>query len=239
MVIAIALWWHLPLIFYHVDSYRSIIATVASIDGDIMKTRLFILAITVLPGAAYAQSEFGISQFTLGTEGRLPITTYAFQHLRSGAEIWFIDAYGKKHLYEVVTPQYRFKGKNGSASLGGYLRFDDAGIVRIGVTGVVTAGQKTGWQFTSPYYLFESLATRDKGVWLPNARLNYPIGRGFRVGVGTGLTAMENQEPNLVLGPHLSWGNHQWTLQVRVATYLSPTTQAGNLQLFTGIGFRW
>ena len=199
-------------------------------------TSLFVIAAATF---AVAQSNQIVTEVYSGIEHQRPVKSFALQDVQSGAELWLIDAYGPRPSVEMVGPQLRYKRTGLALSIGFYTRFNEKEAQRIGCSGVFAFGKPTQWQLAGQYYAFDTPRGNRLGGSVPNARITYPFGRDFRVGIGLGVTSIQGQAASAALGPYFSWRNKQWFAQVRIGQQVSPATLAGRTQVFLRIDYRF
>lgn len=194
---------------------------------------LILVALLVMAVPTLAQEK--ILFFPVLNEGQSNFV-WALQ-LKTGAEFWYYHGSTGTRA-EVILPQLVEKDRFGRMSAGLYLRFDDQ-IRRIGLAGSLSLGNPKGWQVAGPYYAYLQRSGCNFDVpafWVPNLRLTYPVSQNLRLGLGGALVATEGKQPTLVLGPYTQWRlSKSSNLQIRIGRFLSPTAQAGQWQLFSGV----
>jgi hypothetical protein len=184
----------------------------------------------LLPSATSSHAQQKISFFPVKT-GKTTTTLFAYQATGTGGEIWY---YGNNGDLEVISSKLAHAGKQYHVTLGGYLRYRDvtSKVDRVGISGTLSFGAPTGLQLVGPYYMFreQSGGNQRIGLWAPNLRLNYPVTKQLRAGIGLGYTQIQGSPTKQVVGVHFQLKRGSEFYQLRVGK-----TQNGVSQLWTGV----
>jgi len=207
-----------------------------------LRTLFTVLFILICPLAAYGQAPAAVSWYVSSTDGLKPVENFRLQLMPSGAEAWVVDAYSKHPSYDLISPKVFGRSGTAQGDIGLYVRLSGQMATRLGVEGAYQVGRPSGWQGAGLAYLFRAQVPgglRGSGLALPNFRLTHSLGGAWRAGLGADYLAVERKPAAVILGPYLSFGQKDLTLQVRLGEQVEPTALRGRNNLFTAVTYRF